>query len=428
MHNQDLRILTHTASAGKPVARLPTAWHEPGRASLPDRWLVRRLLQSVGQPPVTVVLWDGATFLPDGAEPIARLVIHERRALQKLIANPEYEFGELYSSGRIDIEGDLATFLDTIYRHLAAASEAGLRARFLRALSRHTHNTEERARDNIHHHYDIGNEFYKLWLDEQLVYTCAYFPTPEATLEQAQIAKLDYVCRKLRLRPGERVVEAGCGWGALALHMARHYGIRVKAYNISREQIAYARAQARREQLHDRVEFIEDDYRAIRGEYDAFVSVGMLEHVGVSNYTALGAVIDAVLTKAGRGLIHTIARDRSGPMNTWIGRRIFPGAYPPSLSEMMTVLEPMGFSVLDTENLRLHYAKTLEHWLARYEANADRVNDMFDATFVRQWRLYLAGALAAFTSGEMQLFQVVFNRHGNNQVPWTRDFLYREQP
>jgi cyclopropane-fatty-acyl-phospholipid synthase len=428
MHNRDLRILTHTASASKPAAWLPTASAEHGQASLPDRWLVRRLLQSVGQPPVTIALWDGTVFLPDGAEPIARLVIHERRALQKLVTNPEYEFGELYSAGRIDIEGDLAAFLDTIYRHLAAASEEGLRARFLRALSRHTHNTEERARDNIHYHYDIGNEFYKLWLDEQMVYTCAYFPTPEATLEQAQRAKLDYVCRKLRLRPGERVVEAGCGWGALALHMARHYGVRVKAYNISREQIAYAQAQARRERLQDRVEFIEDDYRAIRGEYDAFVSVGMLEHVGVDNYAALGTVIDTVLTGAGRGLIHTIGRDRSGPMNTWIGRRIFPGAYPPSLSEMMTVLEPMGFSVLDIENIRLHYAKTLEHWLARYEANTDRVKGMFDATFVRLWRLYLAGALAAFTSGEMQLFQVVFNRHGNNQIPWTRDFLYREPP
>jgi cyclopropane-fatty-acyl-phospholipid synthase len=131
------------------------------------------------------------------------------------------------------------------------------------------------------------------------------------------------------------------------------------------------------------------------------------------------------LTADGRGLIHSIGRDRPGPMNAWIGRRIFPGAYPPSLSEMMSIFEPLGFSILDIENIRLHYAKTLEHWLARYEANFAHVEDMFDATFVRLWRLYLAGALAAFTSGEMQLFQVVFNRHGNNRIPWTRDYLYR---
>ena len=406
-----------------PLSALRPQTH--GKTGLPDRWIVRRFLRNVGQPPITIVLWDGTEFLPKSAEPVARLVIHERRALQKLFANPEYEFGELYSAGHIDIEGGLVAFLDSIYRHLNATTENSLRARFLRALSRHQHNTEERARDNIHHHYDIGNEFYRLWLDEQLIYTCAYFPAPEATLEQAQLAKLDYVCRKLRLQPGERVVEAGCGWGALALHMAKHYGVSVKAYNISREQIAHARERAQREQLHDRVEFVEDDYRAIRGEYDAFVSVGMLEHVGVDNYAALGAVIDAVLAANGRGLIHTIGRDRSGPMNAWIERRIFPGAYPPSLSELMVLFEPAGFSVLDVENIRLHYAKTLEHWLARFEANAERVQNMFDAAFVRAWRLYLAGSKAAFTSGEMQLFQIVFNRHGHNRIPWTREFLYR---
>ncbi len=425
MPKQDLRPVPHDSADEALLAQERMNSAEQSKASLPDRWLVRRLLESVGQPPITIMLWDGTTFPPNDAQPVARLVIHERRALQKLVANPEYEFGELYSVGSIDIEGDLVGFLDSIYRHLAAAAEGGLRARLLRALSRHPRNTEERARDNIHRHYDIGNEFYRLWLDEQMVYTCAYFPAPDATLERAQLAKLDHVCRKLRLRPGERVVEAGCGWGALALHMARHYGVSVKAYNISREQIAYARARARREQLHDRVEFIEDDYRAIRGECDAFVSVGMLEHVGVDNYTTLGAVIDAVLTADGRGLIHSIGRDRPGPMNAWIGRRIFPGAYPPSLSEMMIVFETTGLSVIDIENLRLHYAKTLEHWLTRYEANIAHVEDMFDATFARLWRLYLAGALAAFTSGEMQLFQVVFNRHGNNQVPWTRDYLYR---
>jgi cyclopropane-fatty-acyl-phospholipid synthase len=425
MRKRDPIIEISASAAAVPVVRERMPPAEQGKAGLSDRWLVRRLLESAGQPPIAIILWDGSVFMPDAAQAIARLLIHDRRALQKLVAYPDYEFGELYSAGRIDIEGDLVAFLHILNRHLDAATQEGLHARFLRALSRHVNNTEARARDNIHHHYDIGNEFYRLWLDEQMVYTCAYFPTPDATLEQAQTAKLDYVCRKLRLRPGERVVEAGCGWGALALHMARQYGVSVKAYNISREQNAYARARARREQLHDRVEFIADDYRAIRGKYDAFVSVGMLEHVGMDNYAALAAVIDAVLSADGRGLIHSIGRDRPSPMSAWIARRIFPGAYTPSLGEMMSLFEPAGFSVLDIENLRLHYAKTLEHWLARYEANSARVEDMFDATFVRLWRLYLAGAQAAFTSGYMQLFQVIFNRHGNNRVPWTRDDLYR---
>jgi cyclopropane-fatty-acyl-phospholipid synthase len=286
-------------------------------------------------------------------------------------------------------------------------------------------NTLARARENIHHHYDIGNAFYRLWLDEQLVYTCAYFRTPTATLEEAQAAKLDHVCRKLQLQPGEEVVEAGCGWGALALHMARQYGVKVKAYNISKQQLAFARQRARAEGLTGQVEFIEGDYREIGGTYDAFVSVGMLEHVGLKHYHELGQVIDRCLRPHGRGLIHTIGRNRPIPMNAWIEKRIFPGGYPPSLGEMTAIFEPWRFSMLDVENLRLHYANTLEHWLARFEQAADQVQHMYDADFVRAWRFYLAGSIATFRIGELQLFQVVFTRFDNNDIPWTREFLYR---
>jgi len=259
-----------------------------------------------------------------------------------------------------------------------------------------------------------------------MVYTCAYFPAPEATLEQAQMAKMHHICRKLRLRPGERVVEAGCGWGSLALFMARHYGVRVRAYNISREQIAYARQQAELQGLAAQVEFVEDDYRNITGSYDAFVSVGMLEHVGQRYYRALGAVVDRVLTGDGRGLIHSIGRIRPGQMNAWIEKRIFPGAAPPSLAEMMEIFEPAGFAVLDVENLRLHYARTLQHWLQRFDRAGDRIEAMFDARFVRAWRLYLAGSIAAFLSSDLQLFQVLFNRGASNDMAWTREHLYRE--
>lgn len=389
-------------------------------------WLVQRLFDLAGHPPVAVRLWDGSEYASTQREPVARLHIRDRRALQKLLGNPHYEFGELYSAGRIEVEGNLAEFLDVVYRHLERVRRDGLRGRLVRLLARRQGNTEDRARHNITHHYDIGNDFYRLWLDEDMVYTCAYFPHPEASLEAAQTAKLDHVCRKLRLQPGQRVAEAGCGWGALALHMARNYGVSVKAYNISREQLAFARERAKAEGLDDRVEFVEDDYRAIRGEFDAFVSVGMLEHVGVDNYGALGETIDRVLAPDGRGLIHTIGRDAPGPMNEWIERRIFPGAYPPSLSEITEILEPSGLSVLDVENIRLHYARTLQHWWERYEANADKIRGMFDETFFRAWRLYLAGSIAAFTSGGLQLFQVVFNRHGSNELPWTRDYIYRE--
>jgi cyclopropane-fatty-acyl-phospholipid synthase len=199
----------------------------------------------------------------------------------------------------------------------------------------------------------------------------------------------------------------------------------VRAYNVSREQIRHARSEARRQGLADRVEFVEDDYRAIRGPYDAFVSVGMLEHVGRDAYPALAAVIDRALPqRAGRGLLHFIGRDEPGELNPWIRRRIFPGAYPPTLSEAIEgTLQPGRFSVLDVENLRLHYARTLSHWLKRFDAAADRVTGMFDETFTRTWRLYLAGSQAAFETGSMQLFQVSFARATDAAIPWSRDEL-----
>jgi cyclopropane-fatty-acyl-phospholipid synthase len=298
--------------------------------------------------------------------------------------------------------------------------------RLRRARYRARANSLNGSRHNIHHHYDIGNDFYRLWLDDQMQYTCAYFPTPDASLEQAQIAKMDHVCRKLWLKPGDTVVEAGCGWGSLARHMARHYGVTVRAYNISAEQIRYARERARAEGLDGQVEYVEDDYRNIDGRYDAFVSVGMLEHVGTDNYGTLGEMIHRCLKDHGRGLLHSIGRNKAAPMNAWIEKRIFPGAYPPSLKEMLEVLEPGGFSALDVENLRLHYAKTLEHWLWRYEKAADRVREMFDESFLRAWRLYLSGSLAAFTSADLQLFQLTFARYNSIAIPWNRAYLYRD--
>ncbi len=321
----------------------------------------------------------------------------------------------------------MVRFLETVnhaWKPGQYGDRPGLARRFRHRPGNRHRNTAAGSRNNIHHHYDIGNDFYKLWLDQRLVYTCAYFPHAAATLEEAQLAKMEHVCRKLQLSPGQKVVEAGCGWGALALHMAGHYGVRVRAFNISHEQILYAREQAHVQGLSDRVEFVEDDYRNIAGRYDAFVSVGMLEHVGPDNYAKLGSVIDHCLAPNGRGLIHTIGRHRPIAMSAWIESRIFPGANPPTMREIMEIFEPYDFTLLDVENLRLHYARTLIHWLERYDRAQEQVVEMFDAGFLRAWRLYLAGSAAAFTTGWMQLFQIVFARHADNTVPLTRAHQY----
>jgi cyclopropane-fatty-acyl-phospholipid synthase len=397
-----------------------------GGSSRPlDHWLVRRMLAWMHEPPVVVRLWDGTEIRPSTPAPEATMEIRDRGALLALVLNPDLNFGDLYSAGRIEIHGDLTGFLVEVYRRLDDGGTGPLLRAARAWINRPRRNNLSDSRDNIHHHYDIGNDFYRLWLDgEHIQYTCAYYPDASLTLEQAQAAKMDHVCRKLRLRPGDTVVEAGCGWGGLARFMARHYGVRVRAYNISREQVAFARDRAAQEGLGDRVEYVQEDYRNIEGHYDAFVSVGMLEHVGTPQYRELGEVIRRSLGRDGRGLIHTIGRNRPKPLNAWIEKRIFPGAYPPTLRQMMDIFENTPFSVLDVENLRLHYARTLRHWRERFEQHRERVSEMFDEQFVRAWRLYLHGSEAAFSAGELQLFQVVFAHHDNNDIPGSRAHLY----
>lgn len=386
--------------------------------------LLARLLVYLGNPPLEFVLWTGERIAPAGATIIARVIVSSRATLAGILADHQIQFPDAYSEGRVEIEGDLVQLLETIYQFGRGGPQPSPVRRLIERLRRPHVNTLLGSRENIHRHYDIGNDFYSLWLGETMAYTCAYYPTPTSTLDAAQTAKMHHVCRKLRLRAGESVVEAGCGWGTLALHMARHYGVKVRAFNISREQVAFARARAASLGMSSQVEYVEDDYRNISGRYDAFMSVGMLEHVGVANYAALGEVIARSIGTHGRGLIHSIGRNRPALLQPWIERRIFPGAYPPSLAEMMQIFEPQDFSVLDVENLRLHYAQTLRDWLALFETASGRVREMFDEKFVRMWRMYLAGSIAGFTTGALQLFQVVFAPRDNNDVPMTREQLY----
>ena len=405
MRGEHSRIFDVPASFGEAVLVASTR---------PDRWALARIQQTIGAAPIRFELWDGFALAP--AHPVVGTILFKnRRALYSWVWDPDLNFGEAYMSGAVEIHGDLLAVLEAIYRALAVPAH---RPWWLRKKT----NDAQAARENVHHHYDLGNDFYRLWLDRDMVYTCAYFPTPEATLEDAQLAKMDRVCRKLQLRPGDRVIEAGCGWGSFAMFMARHYGVTVRGFNISAEQIVYARRRAEEEGLADRVEFIEDDYRNVSGTFDVFVSIGMLEHVGLPDYPTLGRVIDRSLTSRGRGLLHFIGRNQPAPLNPWIRKRIFPGAYVPTLREVFEhVLEPQALSVLDVENLRLHYAKTLACWRQRFDASAREVSAAFDDTFVRAWRLYLAGSEAAFTTGWMQLFQVLFARGSTNAIPWTRD-------
>lgn len=395
-----------------------------GSSRAAERRMLRTLWRMVGSPPLRIELWDGAGVGPEGTE--GRIRIEDRGALYHLAAQPNMGFGDLFSAGRIHIDGHLPDVLETLFGSLHGARDdrSALVNRFLEPRPQ-AGASQRAARKNIHHHYDLGNDFYRLWLDnEAMQYTCAYFETPELTLEQAQRAKMEHVCRKLQLQPGQQVIEAGCGWGGLARYMAREYGVQVRSYNISREQLDFARQKAKEEGLDDRVQYIEDDYRNIDGQCDAFVSVGMLEHVGPANYAELARIIERCLDPAGRGLIHTIGRNHPAGMNAWIEKRIFPGAHPPSIGEFMDLFQSAKLSVQDVENLRLHYARTLEHWLERFDHHEDQVRFWYDEEFVRAWRLYLASSIASFRVGTLQLFQATFTPAENNELPWNRRYLY----
>ncbi|QBM19036.1 hypothetical protein MARI_31790 [Marinobacter sp. JH2] len=427
MSSSNARKTTHS---GKDAPHLLSIPHEePLRDREPhsyERWLLDKFIRLAGSPPIRFQLWNGDRIDPENQTARFTLTLNDSKALYALVTDPNLAMGDLYSSGRLDIEGDLTDFLETVYRTVHDA-----RKQWPKWLDNLWKNPNPRssglsqAKENIHHHYDLGNDFYKLWLDQAAMqYTCAYYEHPDNTLEQAQLAKLEHVCRKLRLKPGMTVVEAGCGWGGLARYMARHYGVTVSSYNISREQLDYAKAEAERQGLDGRIRYIEDDYRNIQGEYDAFVSVGMLEHVGKDHYPALSDLIKRCLKHNGIALLHSIGRNRPMLMNAWIEKRIFPGAYPPSIAEFMQICEHNDFSVLDVENLRLHYAQTLSHWMENFTRHEDTVTAMYDESFTRAWRFYLAGSIAAFRVGSLQLFQVVFSHGDNNQVPRTRQDLY----
>lgn len=388
-----------------------------------ERALLRRLIRASGLNNVAVIVGDSEQVVT-GPEPASSAVsIHTRAALRRVLRHPEQGFLEGYADGTIEVSGDLIEFLNQLKRRYSLSPEpprslvSAIRSYLRRRQARH-------SRENVVHHYDLGNEFYRLWLDEQLVYTCAYFEHPGMSLDEAQRAKLDYVCRKLRLREGETVYEAGCGWGALALHLAGRYGVRVRAFNLSDEQIEHARERARREQFDGQVEFVKADWREISGHCDAFVSVGMLEHVGPENFHRLGQIIRTSLGSQGRGLVHSIGQNTTEPLSPWIERHIFPGAQPPTLQQMMDIFGPQNLSVLDVENLRPHYARTLRHWLNRFDQHADRVQDMFGDRFVRLWRMYLASSASAFEVGSLQLYQVLFAPIGSSFLPLTRRALY----
>ncbi|MEM6713277.1 MAG: cyclopropane-fatty-acyl-phospholipid synthase family protein [Pseudomonadota bacterium] len=359
------------------------------------------------------------------------LTLHEAALPRKLIISPEMAVGEAYMDETLTIkDDDLRGFLNLAVMNMAHNG----RPWFHRPLEiyRHIHryvsqfNPASKSKANVAHHYDLSGELYDLFLDEDRQYSCAYFTDADMSLEDAQLAKKRHIAAKLRLEPGMRVLDIGCGWGGMGLMLARDYGVEVVGVTLSEEQHALANKRAADAGLSDKVKFELMDYRHVTGKFDRIVSVGMFEHVGVLHYNEYFKTVRKLLTEDGIALIHTIGRcDEPGVTNPWILKYIFPGGYCPALSETTNHIENNDFHFADIEVWRTHYAHTLHHWYERFMANIDKAEALYDAKFCRMWRYYLLACEVSFWHQKQVVYQFQISP-SLTAVPVTRDYLYSD--
>lgn len=365
----------------------------------------------------------------DGSGQPVHMLIKTRRAERAITLDATLAVPEGYMDGDVEIaDGDVFGLLRIAFQNMpdgmidAAWTRAieGLRIAFRRLQQV---NTAARARRNVERHYDLSGELYRLFLDDDMQYSCAYFTEPDMTLEVAQMAKKAHIAAKLRLRPGQSVLDIGSGWGGLGLYLARTFEVQVLGVTLSSEQLAVATERAQAEGLESRVHFEIKDYRDLVERFDRIVSVGMFEHVGVNHYRTFFDAVAKRLKPDGVMVLHSIGRSWPPTATSAFTRKyIFPGGYIPALSEVLPAIEKSGLVVTDIEILRLHYAETLKHWRERFQANRDKAKAIYDERFCRMWEFYLAGAEASFRWQDLMVFQIQL-AHRNDALPITRDYI-----
>jgi cyclopropane-fatty-acyl-phospholipid synthase len=373
---------------------------------------------------------DQTTYSGKQPGPEGGIILRTHGAVRRLVLNPSLAVGETYMDGTLAPDGgNIYDALNVLVSNLSVNHRAQPMVRmraFLRGIKRRVdqYNPAPRAQRNVAHHYDLNGRLYSLFLDRDRQYSCAYFRRGDETLEEAQLAKKRHIAAKLCLdRPDLTVLDIGCGWGGLALTLARDYGARVTGITLSQEQLSEARNRAAAEGLEDRVRFELLDYRAMDQKFDRIVSVGMFEHVGVGFYDAFFATVGRCLRPDGVALLHAIGRgDGPASTNPWIAKYIFPGGYCPSLSEVFPPIERSGLIATDVEILRLHYAETLRNWRRRFAANRDAIASLYDERFCRMFEFYLAGSELAFRREHHMIFQIQLV-HDQTAVPLTRDYI-----
>jgi len=375
-------------------------------------------------PAWSAVFSDGTVRRSGDGAPVFTLRLPSEAALQRLLATDAYSAAMAFIRGEFDVEGDLVAAI----RLKGWQPRSRIRARLFAAIARcatafqSAFQSKAQTARNIRFHYDRSNDFYRLFLDPRMVYSCAYFRTPEATLEEAQLAKLDHICRKLDLQPGDRLLDIGCGWGSLLAHAASRYGANATGCTLSRAQYEYASPRA---------QVLERDYRDLTGQYDKIASVGMFEHVGLRRAPQYFRKMAGLLAPGGLFLNHAIARPQSlgdDAASLFVRRKIFPGGQFIHLSETIRAAEDAGFEVLDVENLRPHYARTCRLWEERLTGNREAALRLVDEPTFRTWRIWLAASLLNFEEGSSSVYQILMAKLGAPRRRLTREYVYSAGP
>lgn len=388
-----------------------------------DKAFYQSLMKNLFADPCEVKYWDGEVVNYGGGQAQFKIDFKEPISKSELISDPSLAFGEGYMRKKIDIEGSVQEVIESLYNN--QHSFLNQKNPYVK-LAKFVSNNTRKSKENVQFHYDIGNDFYRLWLDESMTYSCAYFKTPDDSLNQAQKNKVEHILRKLNLQPGQTLLDIGCGWGELILTAARAYGVKALGITLSSEQLDRARERIQTEGLNDLVEVQLMDYRELKGQtFDRVLSVGMIEHVGKEHLEEYVSTVHSLLKEGGVSLLHSITGYVGAGTNSWISKYIFPGGYIPSVQELVSLVVANNFYLIDLESLREHYTKTLEHWAQNFERAMPQIQKMKDETFIRMWRLYLNSCAASFHCGNIDLHQFLFTKGVNNSWPATREYMYK---
>ncbi len=388
---------------------------------LGDKTFYRTLFKNIFSDPFEVVFWDNTKESYGDGNPKFRIIMNEPIHKSEIFSDPSIAFGEGYMNKKIEIVGSIQDVIESLYNSSESFLGSSKASKIIKSVS----NNIKKSKENIEFHYDVGNDFYKLWLDDSMTYSCGYFKNEDDSLDDAQKNKVDYILKKLNLKEGESLLDIGCGWGNLIIQAAKKYKVKAVGITLSTQQFEKASERIEEENLADYAEVQLIDYREIKDmKFDKIVSVGMLEHVGKNHLEEYFCAVNKLLNKNGISLLHCITNIDEGGTNSWINKYIFPGGYVPSIQELIQYISKERFHIIDVESLRRHYVRTLQCWADNFENSLDEIKKTKDETFIRMWRMYLNSCAASFKCGNIDIHQILFSKNVNEKIPMTRDYMY----